>query len=221
METRITRRHVVSAAALASGGVLIGASRVVAQATPAVPSTPVAGTTACPPPNPYAFLGDLPTFALTSTDVADGQEMPNAQLGSMAGGQDVSPQLAWTGQPANVQSYVVTMFDVDAPTPSGFWHWAVFDIPGATTELPSGTGAPDGAGLPTGSVQLPNDLRMAQYIGAAPPPGPAHRYIISLFALDVPTLDVDPNLTPAVLSFNTLGHILGYGMLVPIATPAS
>jgi Raf kinase inhibitor-like YbhB/YbcL family protein len=159
---------------------------------------------------------------VTSTDVADGEEVPVAQRGSMAGGQDLSPQLAWTGQPANVQSYVVTMYDPDAPTPSGFWHWAVCNIPGDTTELPSGAGAADSESLPAGSVQVPNDLRMAQYIGAAPPPGPPHRYFIAVLALDVPTLDqVTTDSTPAVLSFCTLGHILGYGLLIPIATPSS
>jgi Raf kinase inhibitor-like YbhB/YbcL family protein len=221
MDARLSRRHMVSTAALASGGLVLsslGATRVAAQATPATGSTPAPVTSECPPRDPYAFLGDLPLLTLTSTDVADGEEMPAAQRGSSAGGQDVSPQLAWAGQPDGVQSYVVTMYDVDAPTPSGFWHWAVFNIPGDTTELPSGAGAPDSTLLPAGSVQMPNDLRMPQYIGAAPPPGPSHRYYIGVFALDVPTLDVAPDLTPAVLSFNTLGHILAYGTFVPVAT---
>ena len=172
--------------------------------------------------NPYGFLADLPTFTVNSTDVAGGEELPAPQRGSMGGGQDLSPQLGWSGQPANVQSYVVTMYDPDAPIPSGFWHWAVFNIPGDTTELPSGAGAASSTSLPAGSVQLPNGLRMAHYLGPAPPPGPPHRYSIAVLALDVPTLDqVTPDSTPAVLSFTTLGHILGYGLLVPIATPWS
>jgi len=138
-----------------------------------------------------------------------------------AGGQDVSPQLAWTGQPDGVQRNVVTMYDPDAPTAGGFWHWAVFNIPGDTTERSSGAGAPDATLLPAGSVQMPNDLRMPRYIGAAPPPGPSHRYVIGVFALDVPTLDGAPDLNLAVQNVNALGHILAYGMLIPIASPAS
>jgi Raf kinase inhibitor-like YbhB/YbcL family protein len=170
--------------------------------------------------NPYEFLADLPTFTLTSTDVQDGMEMPLPQRSGIAGAgsEDISPQLSWSGQPEGVQSYVVTMFDADAATPSGFWHWAVFNIPGDTTELPAGAGAPESTLLPEGSVQLANDLGLRQYIGAAPPPGPPHRYFIVVLALDIPSLDIALESTPAVMSFNTLGHILGYGMLVPIAS---
>jgi Raf kinase inhibitor-like YbhB/YbcL family protein len=209
----------IATAALTAGGLSLhgaGAIRVFAQATPSVPGTPqvVEGR------NPYEFLADLPTFTLTSADVQDGMEMPLPQRSGIAGagGEDMSPQLSWNGQPDEVQSYVVTMFDADAATPSGFWHWAVFNIPGDTTELPTDAGAPESTLLPEGSMQLANDLGLRQYIGAAPPPGPPHRYFIVVLALDVPSLDIAPESTPAVMSFNTLGHILGYGVLVPIAS---
>jgi Raf kinase inhibitor-like YbhB/YbcL family protein len=123
--------------------------------------------------------------------------------------------------PDGAKSFVVTMYDADAPTPSGFWHWAVIDLPGDTTELPNGAGVPDSTALPAGSVQLPNDASLAQYIGAAPPAGPAHRYFIGVFALDVDHLDVPKTATPALMSFMTLGHIRGYGLIVPLASTSS
>ncbi len=138
-----------------------------------------------------------------------------------AGGQDRSPQLAWSVAPDGAKSFVVTMYDADAPTPSGFWHWAVIDLPGDTTELPNGAGVPDSTALPAGSVQLPNDASLTQYIGAAPPTGPAHRYFIGVFALDVDHLDVPKTATPALMSFMTLGHIRGYGLIVPLASTSS
>ena len=135
-----------------------------------------------------------------------------------AGGEDRSPQLAWSDFPKETRSFVVTMFDPDAPLPSGFWHWAVVDIPGSVTELPAGAGSADGATLPPGAFQLPNDARLAQYIGAAPPPGdPPHRYYIVVTAVDVDSLGLDKEATPALLYATLSGHTFGPGVLVPIA----
>jgi phosphatidylethanolamine-binding protein (PEBP) family uncharacterized protein len=89
------------------------------------------------------------------------------------------------------------------------------------TELPTGAGAADGSGLPSGAFQLPNDAGLAQYLGAAPPPGdPPHRYFTVVTAVDVDSLDVDPHATPAVLYFTLLGHTLARAMIVPTAAPA-
>jgi Raf kinase inhibitor-like YbhB/YbcL family protein len=226
MDRHVNRRTLLSAATITAAGLFTGGMTIrgtSAQSTPVVSGTPVTGGAMVEGRNPYEFLAGLPTFTVTSTDVGDGQEMPAPQRSGIfgAGGEDVSPQLSWSGQPDGVQGYAITMFDPDAPTPSGFWHWAVMNIPGDTTELASGAGAPDSTDLPEGSVQLPNDAGLAQYVGAAPPPGPSHRYFIAVFALDVPTFDIAPDSTPALLSFTMLGHILAYGLLVPIATTSA
>ena len=96
--------------------------------------------------NPYDFLPKLPGFTLTSSDVTDGKPLTMAQVSGImgAGGEDVSPQLSWSGFTEATRSFAVTVFDPDAPTASGFWHWAVANLPAPVTELPSGAG--DGSG---------------------------------------------------------------------------
>jgi Raf kinase inhibitor-like YbhB/YbcL family protein len=110
------------------------------------------------------------------------------------------------------------MFDPDAPTPSGFWHWVVVGIPANVTSLPRNAGTLEGAALPRGAAQLPNDVRTAGYIGAAPPKDHgAHRYFIVVHALDVETLPVPADGTPAYLSFVMLEHTLARATLVATA----
>ncbi len=166
--------------------------------------------------NPYITLPPAPTFTLVSNDVAEGQKLPMAQVSALfeAGGSDVSPHLRWEGHPAETKSFVVTMVDPDAPTVTGFWHWAVANVPGDVTELPSGAGDPSGSKLPAGAFHLPNELRMKQYLGAAPPPGHGtHRYSFAVFALSVDKVDIDPEATPAVLMFTVLGSTLARAVL--------
>jgi Raf kinase inhibitor-like YbhB/YbcL family protein len=170
--------------------------------------------------NPYAHLPQVPSFTVTSTDVADGGLLSTAQMSGIfgAGGTDTSPQLSWSGFPPETKSFAVTMFDPDAPVPAGFWHWAVHDIAATTTSLPTGAGSPDGAGLPEGAIQLPNDAGLAQYLGAAPPEGHGpHRYFIVVHALDVESLGVQPGTTPTVQGFTMFTHTLARATVVPIA----
>ncbi|RKG90519.1 YbhB/YbcL family Raf kinase inhibitor-like protein [Corallococcus terminator] len=167
--------------------------------------------------NPYDALPKVPSFTVTSTDVRDGQTLSTAQLSGIfgAGGKDVSPQLSWSGFPEGTQSFVVTVYDPDAPTASGFWHWAVVNLPRSTTSLPTDAGSEDGKKLPSGAFQLRNDGGIARYIGAAPPPGHgAHRYFIVVHAVDVESLDVPKDASPGLLGFNLFSHTLARATLV-------
>jgi Raf kinase inhibitor-like YbhB/YbcL family protein len=171
------------------------------------------------PPDPYSFLPDVATFEVTSTDVTDGEVLATPHVSGImgAGGEDVSPQLSWSGFPEGTQSFVVTVYDPDAPTASGFWHWAVVDIPASVTELPSGAGDDKGSGLPDGAFQLANDAGLTRYLGAAPPAGHGpHRYITVVHAVDVPSLGIPEGATPAFLGFNLFSHTLARAVLVPV-----
>jgi Raf kinase inhibitor-like YbhB/YbcL family protein len=167
--------------------------------------------------DPYASLPDLPSFTVTSDDVADGEQLQNEQVSGVmgAGGHDKSPQLSWSGFPPETKSFAVTVFDPDAPTASGFWHWAVYDIPVSVTSLPTGAGNDAGTGLPDGAKQLVNDGGMTGYIGAAPPEGHGpHRYFIVVHAVDVEELGIPHDASPAYLGFNLFGHSLARAILV-------
>ena len=169
------------------------------------------------PPNPYDFLPQVPSFTVTSSDVADGQTLPMPHVSGVmgAGGQDVSPQLSWSGFPEGTKSFAVTVFDPDAPTASGFWHWAVANIPASVTELDSNAGVEGNAKLPAGAIQLRNDAGSQAYVGAAPPSGHGpHRYFVVVHAVDIEELDVTPNTAPAVLGFNLFFHTLARATLV-------
>ena len=168
--------------------------------------------------DPYAALPQVPSFTVTSSDIADGERLSPAQVSGImeAGGQDVSPQLTWSGFPEGTKSFAVTVFDPDAPTASGFWHWAVYNLPASTTSLPSGAGDEWGSGLPEGAISLKGDGGVARYIGAAPPEGHIrHRYFVVVHAVDVDELILPRDATPAVLGFNLFFHTLGRGRIVP------
>jgi Raf kinase inhibitor-like YbhB/YbcL family protein len=167
--------------------------------------------------DPYEHLPQVPAFTVTSSDLSHGEVMATPHVSGVmgAGGEDRSPQLSWSGFPEGTKSFAVTVYDPDAPTASGFWHWAVANIPASVTELPSGAGDKDRPSLPDGSVQLRNDGGFAGYIGAAPPSGHGpHRYFVVVHAVGAETLDVTADTTPAVLGFNLFFHTLARATLV-------
>ena len=181
-------------------------------------------TTALTGPSPYAYLPEVPSFQLSSETVVDGRPLPLAQwskLFGVPGGEDVSPQLSWSGFPVETESFVISMYDPQAPTGSGFWHWVVADIPVAVTSLPVGAGATDAAALPAGAFQLAGDAGAHQYVGAAPPPNSGiHNYYLTVTALDVDTSGVDKNASAAYMGFAIGGHTIARAFIV-CPTPAA
>jgi Raf kinase inhibitor-like YbhB/YbcL family protein len=150
-------------------------------------------------------------FELKSADVTDGAYLKPAQVANVFGcdGGNLSPALAWTDPPEGTKSFVVTMYDPDAPTGSGFWHWVAFDIPADVRELPQGAGSVDGKKLPPGTIQSRGDANLAGYLGACPPPGSSHRYVITLKALKVDKLGLDASASGALVGFMSNASKLG------------
>lgn len=163
-------------------------------------------------PEPYSLLPDTAEFSLTSDDVAQDHPLPGS---ASAEGGSRSPHLRWSGAPEGTVGYRVDVFDPDAPTPAGFWHWSVVGLPATTTELPAGAGD-EGFALPAGARALRNDTGGAGFTGAAPPAGDrAHRYVFAVHALDADdaAIGTPDGATPTVAAFMGLGHLLGRATL--------
>lgn len=161
-------------------------------------------------------ISEAQTFTLKSNDV--GGQMTNKQLGNAMGckGENISPELHWENAPKETKAFAVSIYDLDAPTGSGFWHWSVYNIPANTTNLISDAGNFSGQNLPKESVNGNNDAGAPGYVGPCPPKGETHRYIITVFALKE-KLNIDKNASPAVsgmmINMNTIGKasLLIYG----------
>ncbi|MDQ3628875.1 MAG: YbhB/YbcL family Raf kinase inhibitor-like protein [Actinomycetota bacterium] len=162
-------------------------------------------------PNPYDLLPSVAAFSLSSNDVSDGQPLADDQV---AAAGNTSPQLSWSGFPEGTKSFVVTCLDPDAPTPSGYWHWTVVDIPADVTELATGAGAGDES-LPADAFHVRNDGGSKDFSGAAPPDGDqVHRYFFVVHAVGEETLGVDSAASPAVVSVKLAFKTLARAVLV-------
>jgi Raf kinase inhibitor-like YbhB/YbcL family protein len=164
-------------------------------------------------PEPYDLLPQVPSLTVTSDDLTHDSPLPAIFADPSAGGEGVSPQLSWSGFPAETKGFAVTVYDPDAPTGSGFWHWVLTELPADVTSLPRGAGS-GGAGLPAGAVQVRNDYGQIGYGGAAPPAGDVvHRYLFAVHALDTDKLGITEGTTPAYVGFNLTFHTLARGVL--------
>ncbi|NUN67882.1 YbhB/YbcL family Raf kinase inhibitor-like protein [Pseudanabaena biceps] len=148
------------------------------------------------------------TFTLISDDFREGETLPDALVYAHG---NRSPHLKWSGAPEGTKSFAVTCYDPDAPTGSGFWHWTVANIPAGVTELPAG------GPVPAGAVEGRTDYGPPGFGGAAPPAGHGpHRYIFTVFAVDVERLDVTPDDSGAKFGFNLHFHTLAKAQLTGV-----
>ena len=130
-------------------------------------------------------------------------------------GNNLSPQLYWADAPTGTKSFAITMYDPDAPTGSGWWHWVVFNLPASCKELPQGAGNALKQLMPLGTVQSLNDFGSYGYGGPCPPENDGiHEYIITIYALDVDKLELEKNSNPAMVGFNIHAHTLEKASLV-------
>lgn len=151
-------------------------------------------------------------FTLHSPTLGTSGRLTETQVfnGFGCAGQNRSPALAWRGAPAGTRSFAVTVYDPDAPTGSGWWHWVVFNLPASTTGLPEGAGEAGGAALPAGSVQGRTDFGTPGFGGACPPAGDKpHRYVFTVHALKVETIDVPADASAALVGFMLHANRLG------------
>lgn len=152
-------------------------------------------------------------FQLTSPDIRECHFMAKTFEfnGFGCDGPNLSPELSWKNPPAGTQSFAITVFDPDAPTGSGFWHWLVLDIPATVTSLPQG--ASNGQ-LPAGSRSFSNDYGIKEFGGACPPEGHGmHRYQFTVWALPEATLGVPDDASAAVVGFMLNSTALGKATL--------
>ena len=164
-------------------------------------------------PNP------LPSLTVTSTTFTAGGTLPSTMIYNSFGctGGDQSPQLTWTAGPTGTVTYAVTIFDPNAPTNVGFWHWLVYNIPSTTTGLAAGIPVGAGGGLlPTGASQAMDDYGVQGYGGPCPPVGGGtHTYIFTVTALSTTITGLNAATTDAaLLQFNMDGNILARGQVI-------
>ena len=156
-----------------------------------------------------AVAGNL---KLTSPTIKSGAALTEEQVfeGFGCTGKNQSPALKWTPGPAGTKSYAITVYDPDAPTGSGWWHWVVYNIPTTVTELATDAGNPTAALLPAGAIQGRTDFGSHAFGGACPPQGDKpHRYIFTVYALKTEKIDAPADASAALIGFMLHSNLLG------------
>ncbi len=155
------------------------------------------------------------SFTLFSKEISGQATLSQVFNGFGCTGNNISPQLFWASAPEGTKSFAITLFDPDAPTGSGWWHWLIFNIPSDCSELPSGAGNPQSGLAPIGAVQSITDYGTNGYGGPCPPQGHGiHQYIFTIHALDVDKIDLDEKANPALVGFNINAHTIQKASLV-------
>ena len=150
-------------------------------------------------------------FTLSSSDLEGQLTSKQVFNGFGCTGENISPELSWKDAPKGTKSFAVTVYDPDAPTGSGWWHWLVFDIPKDKFTLPRGFGNSESKDV----IQSITDYGKSGFGGACPPIGDkAHRYEFTVYALDIETLDLDKNANPALVGFYLNSHSLAKASLI-------
>ena len=155
-------------------------------------------------------------FQLSSPSIKPNSTLTADQVFNGFGctGKNISPELVWSNAPAGTKSFALTVYDPDAPTGSGWWHWVVYNLPPTSGGLPAGAGGSDGTGLPAGTVQGRTDYGVPGFGGACPPVGnKPHRYQLTLYALDIARLPVAADASAAMVGFFLNAHALGKASL--------
>ena len=159
----------------------------------------------------FSSLACAQDFKLSSPEIKAGSTMPKRFEFNRFGcsGENKSPALKWSGAPKGTKSFAVTMYDPDAPTGSGWWHWVVINIPADVTELASDAGAQNSTTLPKGAVQGRTDYGVNAWGGTCPPQGDKpHRYIFTVYALKTDKLDVPADASAALTAYMIHANML-------------
>ena len=163
----------------------------------------------------WGSIVDAQEFTLKSDQLAGQLTIEQVYSGFGCTGKNISPSLKWINAPKNAKSFAVTVYDPDAPTGSGWWHWVIFNIPADVTELRTDAGNLQKKTAPAGSTQSVTDYGKPGFGGACPPVGDKpHRYIFTVFALDVPKLDLDDKAGAALVGYMLNQHAIAKASLI-------
>lgn len=168
--------------------------------------------------SPLMILGALSLnageFTLHSNDLSGQLTKTQEFSGFGCDGKNISPELHWSDAPKGTKSFALSVYDPDAPTGSGWWHWIVFNIPASTVSLPSGFGDTAQKHL-IQATQSITDYGKAGFGGACPPKGDRpHRYMFTVHALNVAHIDLDEKASPALVGYMINAHSIAKATIV-------